>query len=434
MAFIGRAVAPTPISANDVPDLPASKITSGTFATGRISEASVSQHASSFDDNKIVNDLSTLGLRVHTQENLNVSTTNSTSFDVFNDANGVASFTTCSRDTNNEHVSTKVFGSASLIDYDDIDGSGLDVKYKTSGNIASSGHMNNTSFTDMSSVSEHHTFDAYYQLNSNWSGNGGMMYFVNAPKSTSDSTSHFMILDFGADYQFSGVWYVGKQNGYGDMRKVQLQSSSDDTTYSNIDMSGVTTTSTSYSGGSISSGSKGGGTVGSRSSDGSFILAQHTGIYYSSMNTMGNFPTIEARYLKFIFHNQWTGTANANAGLNFNVFKKPVTFSATGNFVGTNITAPSTVSKMGAVITYTETGTNTLNTDIVMQLSSDGGSNFTTATLTALPDFATGVKMAKVNDLSLTGGTGTSCTYKISFANQSSASKVANIKGVSLQY
>ena len=52
----------------------------------------------------------------------------------------------------------------------------------------------------------------------------------------------------------------------------------------------------------------------------------------------------------------------------------------------------------------------------------------------ALPDFATGIKMAKVNDLSLTGGTGTSCTYKISFANQSEGSKVANIKGVSLQY
>jgi hypothetical protein len=140
------------------------------------------------------------------------------------------------------------------------------------------------------------------------------------------------------------------------------------------------------------------------------------------------------RYLKMYFMNQYTGTANANAGFNFNITKKPVSFSATGNFIGANITTPSTVSKMGAVITYTETGTNTLNTDLIMQLSSDGGSNFTTATLTALPDFATGIKMAKVNDLSLTGGTGTSCTYKISFANQSDGSKVANIKGVSLQY
>ena len=406
---------------------PASSITSGTISNSRL-------NITEFDDDKIVNDLSTLGLRVHTQENLNVSSTNSTSFDVFNDSNGIASFTTSSRDSSAESVSTKVFGSASLIDYDDIDGSGLDVKYKTSGNIASSGNMNNTSFTNLSDINEHNNFDTYYQLNSNWGGVGAMMYFVNTPKSTSDSTSHFMILDFGAKYQFGGVWYVGKQNGYGDMRKVQLQSSLDDTSYSNIDMSGVTTTSTSYSGASLSSGSKGGGTVGSASSDGSFILAQHTGIYYSSANTMDNFPTVEARYLKFIFHNQYTGTANANAGLNFNVTKKPVSFSASGNFVGTNITAPSTVSKMGAVITYTETGTNSLNTDLVMQLSSDGGSNFTTATLTALPDFATGIKMAKVNDLSLTGGTGTSCTYKISFSNQSEGSKVANIKGVSLQY
>ena len=55
---------------------------------------------------------------------------------------------------------------------------------------------------------------------------------------------------------------------------------------------------------------------------------------------------------------------------------------------------------MGAIITYQDqAGTNALNTDIVLQLSADGGSNYTTATLTALPDFSTGIKMAKVNDL-----------------------------------
>ena len=88
---------------------------------------------------------------------------------------------------------------------------------------------------------------------------------------------------------------------------------------------------------------------------------------------------------------------------------------------------------MGAVITYEETGTNALNTDIVLQLSADGGSNYTTATLTALPDFSTGVKMCKVNDLTI-GTPGTSLNYKLSFANQSTGSKVAKIKGISLQY
>ena len=82
------------------------------------------------------------------------------------------------------------------------------------------------------------------------------------------------------------------------------------------------------------------------------------------------------------------------------------------------ITAPSSTSKMGAIITYQDqAGTNTLNTDIVLQLSADNGSNFTTATLTALPNYSTGIKMAKVNDLAVTAGT--QLKYKISFANQS---------------
>ena len=88
---------------------------------------------------------------------------------------------------------------------------------------------------------------------------------------------------------------------------------------------------------------------------------------------------------------------------------------------------------MGAVITYQDQhGTNTLNTDIVLKLSANNGSNYTTATLTALPDFATGIKMAKVNDLSVTAGT--QLKYKIEFANQATGSKEARIRGVSLQY
>jgi len=107
--------------------------------------------------------------------------------------------------------------------------------------------------------------------------------------------------------------------------------------------------------------------------------------------------------------------------------------NATGNFISNVITAPSSTSKMGAIITYQDqAGTNTLNTDIILQLSADNGSNFTTATMTAMPDFASGIKMAKVNDLSVTAGT--QLKYKLSFANQASGSKEARIRGVSLQY
>ena len=65
------------LDAAEIPALPTSKITSGTFDDARIAASNVSQHATSFDDNKLVNDLSTLGLRVHTQENLSASNTNS---------------------------------------------------------------------------------------------------------------------------------------------------------------------------------------------------------------------------------------------------------------------------------------------------------------------------------------------------------------------
>ena len=86
--------------------------------------------------------------------------------------------------------------------------------------------------------------------------------------------------------------------------------------------------------------------------------------------------------------------------------QKLLSANATGSFEGNPITASTSTNKMGAVITYQDNaGTNALNTDIVLKLSADNGSNYSTATLTALPDFATGIKMAKVNDLSVTAGT-----------------------------
>ena len=109
------------------------------------------------------------------------------------------------------------------------------------------------------------------------------------------------------------------------------------------------------------------------------------------------------------------------------------TFGTTGSFESNVITASSAITSMGAIITYEdENGTNALNTDIIVKLSADGGVTYSTATLVAMPDFATGVKMAKVNDLSVT--TGTSLKYKVEFANQSFGSKKARIRGVALQY
>ena len=71
---------------------PASSIASGTISNSRL-------NITEFDDNKIVNYISTLGLRLHTQENLNASNSNSASFDVFQDSSGITNLTNTSRST-----------------------------------------------------------------------------------------------------------------------------------------------------------------------------------------------------------------------------------------------------------------------------------------------------------------------------------------------
>ena len=108
--------------------------------------------------------------------------------------------------------------------------------------------------------------------------------------------------------------------------------------------------------------------------------------------------------------------------------------SATGSYQSVTINSAATTSKMGVVITYTDhAGTATLNTDLKVFLSANNGTNYTQVTLVAQPNFATGVKMAKANDVTISN-TGTQLKYKVEFANQASGSKETRVTGVSLQY
>ena len=107
--------------------------------------------------------------------------------------------------------------------------------------------------------------------------------------------------------------------------------------------------------------------------------------------------------------------------------------NATGNFISTAQTAPSSTTQMSMVVMYEDSsGTATLNTDLVGALSADNGSNFTTVTLAAAPNLTSTIKVAKSNKVTVTAGT--QCKYRINFANQAAGSKVTKILGVAMLY
>ena len=429
----------------------ASNIASGTIADARISASSVQQHATSFDDNKIVNDISTLGLRVHTQENLNASNTNSASFDVFQDSSGITNLTNASRNSD-EFVSSSVLGNIDATD-------------------------DSTTFVDASD--ENHTIgqssgkwdNAYggalggsVGINTHWNGNG-YLFINNTDKflhnfGSSDftielfvnragSSSHHGILgydDTGVQaWQFATnptnavYWWASNNgsnwnNGNGE-RITDDNMNGNDTSWQHL---AVVRSGSNFYG--YSDGSRRASWTGSGS-----LVDENSGF---RIGATGNVTTTNQGYLDQIrISNTARYTAgtytvpsgsngytnDANTKLIIGSRYQALTTSATGSFEGNAITASSSTNKMGAVITYQDhAGTNTLNTDIILKLSADNGSNYTTATLTALPNFATGIKMAKVNDLTVTAGT--QLKYKIEFANQASGSKEARIRGVSLQY
>ena len=157
--------------------------------------------------------------------------------------------------------------------------------------------------------------------------------------------------------------------------------------------------------------------------------------YYASttFTKLTGITTTTAYRYHWIYIYRTVGTGGNAITSEIEFWETPTTESATGNFVSTATTANASVSKVGIVITYkNNAGTNALNTDIVAQVSADGGSNYTTCVLAAAGTFSTGVLQCVANDVSVTAGT--SIQYKISFANQALATKEARITGVSLIY
>jgi len=326
-----------------------------------------------FDDNKILNDLATLALTQASNDNRSAYNTNSQFIDVFQDATGIDTTTNTLRNVS-EYISseTVTLGSPS---YDSGDRTSI-YTVTTNGSL-------NAGSPAISALVDGTTSGQLLVLQNGASQTGVFIRFDRGSGNSAIYQGAKFILQ-NSDFQAGSAW--------------SWEGSNDNVTYT-----------------TLLSGQSWGG---------------------SNPQEFSWSNTTAYRYLQFI---DKTGSAittnynNYNFEWEFYIATLTTTFNASGNFTGTTITAPSSVSSMGAIITYQDNaGTNALNTDIVLELSADNGSNWSTATLSALPNFSTGIKMAKVNDLAVTAGT--QLKYRLNFANQANGSKEARIRGVSLQY
>ena len=461
------------VPAVDLTNLSASNLTSGTIPDARVPASAVSQHATSFDDNKIVNDISTLALRQASDQNKSAYNTNSQSVDVFQDDTGIDTTTSASRNAS-EYVS-------SVLSVAEANTLGL---WTTEIDNATGTPYSNP-IDDATGKLQIMATNSSVGLNSQSPFAGGSQCLVTAGWDTGNqSNKGFWIreksgqtsnLDFGTGAYTIEMWVKRVDNSVNNSNHQYLFD------FNNASQNyrsciapyglGSSYDASSYSGNTLSSGVNYNwdnfGTGGwihcayVRDTSGRHAVLINGAIRRNPSYTLNttDIDYTDSTYLALGQRHNGEGSAyvrisdirlsnvarydisSAGSGSSQGSYTVPTSrfnyltesFSATGNFTGTTITAPSSVSEMGAIITYQDqSGTNALNTDIVLQLSADGGSNYSTATLTALPNFATGIKMAKVNDLAVTAGT--QLKYKLNFANQAQGSKEARIRGVSLQY
>ena len=215
------------------------------------------------------------------------------------------------------------------------------------------------------------------------------------------------------------------------MRSIKLTSSTDNSTYTNIDLTNTTTTVGDYTGSTPA--------LSNFASDGTADWAAHSSGHEIILKMTG-FTPFTARYLRVKAGSaDWHDDNFQLVQFKFNNTASFSAVNATGTVEGiANVPTTTNQTEVSGVMLYKDNeGTATLGTgsyDLKIEFTCNGGTNWTeAASYTAVtPVFSSGIKMVKLGKTTCTQGN--DVRYRVSWANQSSGSKETQLHGIAINY
>ena len=452
------------LTATEIPNLDAAKITTGTLANARISEASVTQHVAATDLSGVNADITALALREATNESSAAFNLPNQFIETFTDDTNLGTQTTGDRTSGYWSSSTTATGSADG-DWSDVwtliqtsptvnntvdqSGSGSEVAPTIVGTSVASGITSSTSNPKWGT----HSIDFASGRNSDNKLHIGS-HIANFKDLSNLWTVEMWVYQTSRnadnvvpDYSDTGLWRVGGTYAainVGSGGRMQYYD------YSTAPAARSQEWNSSYSL-PLNTWTHLAFVFG-----GSYVKFWAAGVYIGSVNRIalntacpaecdfGTSNTSEdsARFIgqmddiRMTDKERYTGTGSITVPTSgFYPNNDVITVNATGTLIQSANTVASAKTKVGGTMLYKDNfGTATLGTDLKIYFTCNGGSNWTEVTSfeAITPVYSTGIKQVRLGEKTCTSGT--DVRYKAVWANQAASSKETQLHGIGLNY